>query len=238
MTETVNCPTFKGQFDQEGVYVYQAFSDEIADYAVDNQKFGGKAYKTNRMTWIKPSFAWVLYRSGYGRKHSQNRILKIKISHETLAYLLSKCKCKDGGSGILGRVQWDPARDLFSPEPKSNEPRKILKERAIQIGIAGKLSLYYNKNIISITDVTELSHQVHIAHLLLKKGKKKRKLLRKYNVKKDQSNCLSMESLLQFLPTEKAYIPKCSEDVLKELGMLSGETSKMINSLGKGKIRK
>ena len=30
------------------------------------------------MTWIKPSFAWMLYRCGYGRKHAQSRVLKLK----------------------------------------------------------------------------------------------------------------------------------------------------------------
>ena len=41
-------------------------------------------WNPTRMTWIKPSFAWVLYRSGYGRKHNQTRVLKMKLSHDTV----------------------------------------------------------------------------------------------------------------------------------------------------------
>ena len=74
-----------------------------------------------------------LRRAADGLKHSQNRILKLKLSHAALAALLEACACKHGGGGSKGRVQWDPARDLFSAEPKGREPRKMLRERAIQI---------------------------------------------------------------------------------------------------------
>ena len=43
------------------------YNDKIADYALEHQKFGGKHFNPYRMTWIKPSFAWMLFRSGYGR---------------------------------------------------------------------------------------------------------------------------------------------------------------------------
>ena len=47
------------QFDEEGVWVYQAFKPEIASYAVANQRFEGcPAYNVNRMTWIKTNFLW------------------------------------------------------------------------------------------------------------------------------------------------------------------------------------
>ena len=41
------------------------------------QAFGGPDFKPDRMTWIKPSFAWMLYRAGYGSKHGQENILKV-----------------------------------------------------------------------------------------------------------------------------------------------------------------
>ena len=56
--------TFNGEWDEEGVSFYQAFNDKIADWAVENQRFGGPHFNPTRMTWIKPSFAWVLYRAG------------------------------------------------------------------------------------------------------------------------------------------------------------------------------
>ena len=33
--------TTLAQWDEEGVYVYQAFNNEIADWALENGKFGG-----------------------------------------------------------------------------------------------------------------------------------------------------------------------------------------------------
>ena len=34
------------------------------------------------MTWIKPSFLWMMYRSGWGKKHNQEHILAIYIKRE------------------------------------------------------------------------------------------------------------------------------------------------------------
>lgn len=216
-------PLFKGEHDNDGVYVYQAYNDTLADYALAHQHFGGKLYNPTRMTWIKPSFAWVLYRSGYGKKHNQNRVLKIKISHTTLASILRQCKCKEGGSGSVGRVQWDPARDILSAEDKTDEPRKMLRERAIQIGVSKKLSEFYNANIISIEDVTELAHKVHQIHQLLKNKKIKQQ-------KKDDV----LITLKSIIPNEDVYMPHCSFDELKELGMIEGDTSHMISGIGRG----
>eukprot|EP00122_Pirum_gemmata_P015914 Pgem_evm1s14872 len=56
-----NLQVFSADWDEEGVYFYQAFKPEIADWALKNQSLGGEAFNTRRMTWIKPSFAWMLY---------------------------------------------------------------------------------------------------------------------------------------------------------------------------------
>merc|ERR1712137_1314942 len=154
---------FRGEWDEEGVFFYQAFKDEIANWALKHQRYGGDEFCPLRMTWIKPSFAWMLYRSGYGHKHHQNRVLKVKVPHGAVAELLGQCKCKHGGHGSLGRVQWDPARNIMAGA-KGKEPNIIGGQRAIQIGLKGKLSKRYVESIISIEDVTELAHQVGLAH--------------------------------------------------------------------------
>ncbi|MDC4308044.1 DUF4291 domain-containing protein, partial [Acinetobacter baumannii] len=47
------------------IRVYQAFSSELADLAIINNSFKDNPFfKTTRMTWIKPSFLWMMYRSG------------------------------------------------------------------------------------------------------------------------------------------------------------------------------
>merc|ERR1719319_763359 len=85
---------FHGEWDEEGVYFYQAYQDSIASWAVEHQAFGGPDFKPARMTWIKPSLAWMLYRSGYGTKHGQTNVLKVKLPHSAVASLLSGCTCK------------------------------------------------------------------------------------------------------------------------------------------------
>lgn len=188
---------FNAEFDDEGVWVYQAFRPDIAEPAVELQTFEGTEFNPHRMTWIKPSFAWMLYRSKYGTKHNQECILKIKVSHQVMASLLSICKCKDGGGGSYGRVQWDPARDLYSQESKKkNIPRKKLTERAIQIGLKEKLNQMYTSGILEIKNVTELAHAVAKAH--------------------KSTNCTNELKLLD-LPEEVQYIPWCSNEILTRL---------------------
>ena len=191
---------FEAEWDDEGVYFYQAYNEAIADWALEHQRFGGPEFKPDRMTWIKPSFAWVLYRSGYGKKHNQTRILKIKLSHDTVSDLLSQCQCGHGHGGTKGRVQWDPARDLMTSEQR--EPRKMMRRRAIQIGLRGSLSEQYVSSTTSIEDVTELAHKVGEAHLSKKCSE-------------------AMAELLPELPTERPYTLKCNDGVLYNLGLLT-----------------
>lgn len=50
-------------FDEKSIRVYQAYNNIIADEAINFGTFGD-SFKLNRMTWIKPSFLWMMYRSG------------------------------------------------------------------------------------------------------------------------------------------------------------------------------
>ena len=191
---------FRGDWDETGVYFYQAYNDEIADWAVEHQQLGGPNFNPTRMTWIKPSFAWVLYRSGYARKHNQTRILKVKLSHESVAELLSACQCRTGGGGSKGRVQWDPERDLMSGDGKV--PRELLRSRAIQIGLKASLSEFYVRSIMAIEDVTDMAHRIQMAHRC--------------------ADRLAMEQLVSDLPVERPYVPRCPDHVLVRLRMLPG----------------
>lgn len=149
-----------GQRDAENIFVYQAFNDKIADYAIKHQKFGGQDYSFNRMTWIKPNFLWMMYRSGWAEKDSnQNRILAIEMTFEGFEELLSEgvltsydksfgdeqiWREKLNNSNV--RIQWDPDHDFKGEK---------LKRRAVQIGIKNDaLQKFNNKFIKSIQDIT------------------------------------------------------------------------------------
>lgn len=152
-------------FDNEGIIVYQAFNPSIAEEAVRLGTFG-KGFNLDRMTWIKPSFGWMLYRSGYATKHNQERILKIKLSYDGFQTILAQAistsfepnlfKCELDWQFALQRgevrFQWDPDRDLWL---------RRLDHRALQLGIRGSVVKNYVSHWIrGIEDVTELAHTI------------------------------------------------------------------------------
>ncbi len=67
------------QFDAESVVVYQAYRPAIGHFAARNGYFGG-GFGMGRMSWIKPNFLWMMYRSGWGTKESQEVTLAIRLS--------------------------------------------------------------------------------------------------------------------------------------------------------------
>jgi hypothetical protein len=158
----------RAAFDEEGIFVYQAFKPSIAAEALKKGSFG-EEFKLSRMTWIKPSLGWMLYRSYYATKRDQERILKIKLKHDGFLAILSKAlptmfdpnlfKSPEAWRSALQhsevRYQWDPDRDLWL---------RLLDRRALQIGIQGSMVQEYVRNwIIRIEDVTELAHAIKTA---------------------------------------------------------------------------
>lgn len=149
----------RAEYDNNTITVYQAYSREIAMPAIENQTFVSPPFKMTRMTWIKPSFLWMMYRSGWATKEGQECILKIKIKREGFEWAL-KNSCLshfDKNTSSLEewksikdkspvRVQWDPERDLYL---------NPLDYRAIQIGLSGvAVDKYINDWIVSIEDIT------------------------------------------------------------------------------------
>jgi len=153
-------------YDANTIRVYQAFSDSIADSSLPHNTFVSPPFKMERMTWIKPSFLWMMYRSGWGMKDAgQKRILAIDITRDGFDWALAHA-CLSHSNQTMGenewrelknrspvRVQWDPERDLLL---------QPLPYRAIQIGLSREaVELYVNKWIHRITDVTPVAHAIH-----------------------------------------------------------------------------
>jgi hypothetical protein len=120
-----------------------------------------------RMTWIKPSFLWMMYRCGWGTKPGQERVLAVRMRRSGFDEALgSACLShfdpavhadRDDWRRLLPaspvRVQWDPERTLdLGPLPY----------RAIQIGLSSHAVRDYTGHwIVGISDVTDLAHRVH-----------------------------------------------------------------------------
>ena len=52
MVESRTTNIFRAEFDEEGVYVYQAFRDSIADYALAHGRFGVPDFNPARMSGL------------------------------------------------------------------------------------------------------------------------------------------------------------------------------------------
>ena len=156
-----------GNKEEDNIIVYQAYNAEIVSYAIKHQKFGGNAYSFNRMSWIKPSFLWMMYRAGWGSKENQQNILAktLPITHfkKTIlkqatitSYdktLFSSEEQWKSGLNTEVRLQWDPDHD-----PHGNKQER----KAIQIGMKGNvLKQFCTKWIIKIEDITKFVKQEH-----------------------------------------------------------------------------
>lgn len=143
-------------FDDRTIRVYQAFRDEIADKALEAGTFV-PPFSMSRMTWIKPSFLWMMYRAGWGLKDDgQRRILGIDITREGFEWALRNASPSHGpyqDKSKPVRVQWDPERSINLGK---------LEFRSIQIGLSGEaVRRYVEEWIVSLREVTELAHEIH-----------------------------------------------------------------------------
>ncbi|WP_191877507.1 DUF4291 domain-containing protein [Streptomyces filipinensis] len=148
------------------VTVYQAYTPGIGLPAAREGRFPA-VWQRDRMTWIKPSFLWMMYRCGWGTKEGQETVLAVEISREGFEWALEHACLSHYEQGLHAdqatwkrqlkrapaRVQWDPERDLrLQP----------LAHRSLQLGLAGEAArLYADEWIVSITDVTSLARTVH-----------------------------------------------------------------------------
>ena len=148
------------KYDEKTIRVYQAYSDNIATQAVELQTFGDE-FNMSRMTWIKPSFLWMMYRSGWASKDGQNRILGIDIKREAFETIVNQAvlstysknnyttkeEWQEHLKNSEVRCQWDPDRDIYG---------NPIHRRAIQLGIKGSVvENYINKWICNIEDITQ-----------------------------------------------------------------------------------
>jgi len=155
----------RGVFNKTTIRVYQAYSDPIADSALKNGTLVSPPFKIDRMTWIKPSFLWMMYRAGWGHKDDeQKRILAIDISRDGFEWALAH-SCPSRPDSTIEKEDWEqlkkesPVRIQWDPE--RNLELQPLPYRTIQIGLSKEaVKLYINQWIMKITEVTGLAHKI------------------------------------------------------------------------------
>jgi hypothetical protein len=153
-------------FTASTVTIYQAYSPEIADPALAAGTLV-PPFKLDRMTWIKPSFLWMMHRSDWATKPGQERVLAIEITRDGFEWALSRAVLSHHDSKVYAnhdewaermktssvRVQWDPERSLLL---------QALPWRSIQIGLSGEaVDHYLDQWITAITEITSLARRIH-----------------------------------------------------------------------------
>ena len=148
------------QYDEHSIIVYQAYRPAIGRFAATQGYFGGE-FSFARMSWIKPNFLWMMYRSGWGTKEGQETTLAIRLKREAFDTLLVKAvhssyqaelySDRDTWKNMLERssvrLQWDPDHDPTGTK---------LERRAIQLGLRGPvLASYARKWVLDIEDISD-----------------------------------------------------------------------------------
>lgn len=156
----------RAEYDKETITVYQAYNKNIALTAIANQRFKSP-FSFQRMTWIKPSYLWLMERSNWGRKPNQDYILAIKIKRTGFEKALSLGLLTHPDKLIYANgnewehlfeqapvhIQWDPERTLKGAK---------LREGSIQVGISRHLIEEYNNDwICEIIDLTTLTKKIY-----------------------------------------------------------------------------
>jgi hypothetical protein len=147
------------QFDDEAVIVYQAYRPAIGRFAAEHGYFGGP-FSLERMSWVKPNFLWMMYRSGWGTKQGQEIVLAVWLRRRAFDEILrqavhstfvpevyaSQDEWKQAVARSCVRLQWDPDHDPTGEK---------VERRAIQLGLRGDvLACYAREWIIRIEDVS------------------------------------------------------------------------------------
>lgn len=156
-------------FNEKTIRVYQAFSPAVADEAAALGTFGGR-FSLDRMTWIKPSFLWMMYRCGWAKKTGQERVLAIDIKRRGFDFAVKNAVASSlRESGLPEdvwkervalsdiRVQWDPEKDVNG---------NSLPYRSIQLGLRGQaVRDYVGDWIEKITDITEYVRELDLKRI-------------------------------------------------------------------------
>jgi len=151
------------------IVVYQAYNNQIAEYAVANQKLGGAHFSYNRMSWIKPNFLWMMYRCGWAEKENQENVIALWIRKTDFEAILEQAVYSSFQEHIYTsretwknelekkevRLQWDPDHD-----PCGNKEER----RAIQLGLKGEILKKFGQEMIqkieNITDFVKFQKQL------------------------------------------------------------------------------
>lgn len=149
----------RADYDRDTIAIYQAYSPAIADAALEAGRFVAP-FSFRRMTWIKPSFLWLMHRSNWGLKSGQDRVLCVRLTRTGWEKALAQACLTSFVPGVFANpnawakqfaaarvhLQWDPERTLRGAG---------LPYNSIQVGLSRHIiQEYVEEWVASIEDIT------------------------------------------------------------------------------------
>jgi hypothetical protein len=156
----------RADFDRDTIVLYQAYAPTIAEPALEAQRFVAP-FSFQRMTWIKPSFLWLMHRSNWGQKRGQERVLAVRIKRSGWEKALSLAVLTSFAPGVFAsaadwskqfaaahvHLQWDPERALRGAS---------LPWSSIQVGLSRHIIREYVEDwVVRIEDATPRVRKIH-----------------------------------------------------------------------------
>ncbi len=156
----------RARYNKETILVYQAYRAGIAETALRAGKFV-PPFSLQRMTWIKPSFLWMMARSNWGQKSGQECVLGVHITRAGFDLALSQAVLTSPESKVYHDAQeWQGLRQtcpvLVQWDPERNLRGDKLAYRSLQVGLGrGIIESYVEQWVVHIEDMRPLVHKIH-----------------------------------------------------------------------------
>jgi hypothetical protein len=156
----------RADYDRDTMAIYQAYCPAIADAAREAGKFVSP-FSFHRMTWIKPSFLWLMHRSNWGQKSGQERILCVRVKRSGWEKALSLAVLTSFVPKVFANpdewaerfeaaqihLQWDPERSLRGAG---------LPYYSIQVGLSRHIIReYVDEWVVGIEDITPRVRKIY-----------------------------------------------------------------------------
>jgi hypothetical protein len=163
----------RAAFDATSIVVYQAYPPTIALPAIVAQRFV-PPFSLERMTWIKPSFLWLMERSRWAHKSGQEYILAVRIPRagweEALALgILTEAEPKVYATYAVWQEQFVHAQVHLQWDPERSLRGSSLAYGSLQVGLSRHvIRRYVQEWTLGIEDYTP---RVRKMAALLRSGK-------------------------------------------------------------------
>jgi Domain of unknown function (DUF4291) len=147
--------------DEQSLVVYQAYRPSIGRFAIEHGHFGGPDFSLSRMSWVKPNFLWMMYRSGWGSKEGQEVTLGLRLRRAFFDELLAAAVPSSFDPALFdSREAWQSAvarsdvRLQWDPDHAPSGAR--LERRAVQLGLRGEtLAAFAKEELLEVIALTE-----------------------------------------------------------------------------------